>query len=175
MSEASFVTIEPRRRGQVTGKMTAHKLGAAEADPTALEGVARDLVPPSASAKYSEFGEVGAYDDQEGMWRVYGFRRGPGRPNTHELPPSTRTTPLLYGPILVTLTAPQANAGGALAVLTVDRYRDFRERIFGEEDIGSDDSDRSDDSDDSGGSLEGFISENDDFPELAETYTRRKR
>ena len=143
-----------------------------------LKAVARGLIrPPSGSPDaFRRFRLVRthAVDAREEV-RFYGFKRGPGRPNPHELPPVAggAPEPLLYGPILVVRTAAAEDGddagdnddGGcrhAPRDLTPAQYEAFREAAFAEESLGEEDSERSTDGSDSGSSLRDFIVDDDD-------------
>lgn len=150
-----------------------------------LRDAARALIPEDQRRGYGRFRLVGEYaaPGEEGAVRIYGFKRGPGRPNPHELPPvplqgTARpfTEPLLYGPLLAVrvAAAPGDSEGDGdgddgpappplLRSLTVADYALFRERAFGEESLGEEDSSRSTDGSDNGSSLDDFIASDNSF------------
>ena len=139
-----------------------------------LKAIACGLVPASDAFRRFRLVRTHAVDAREEV-RFYGFKRGPGRPNPHELPPVAggAPEPLLYGPILVVRTAAAEDGDEYHAPrdLSPAQYEAFREAAFGEESLGEEDSSRSTDGSDSGSSLRDFIVDDDEWRRDDESST----
>lgn len=98
-------------------------------------------------------------EEDHGNLRIYGFLRGSGKPNTHELPPEItgKSEPLLFGPILVVRVQPDTQNTVCLRSIDSEQYALFRRRAFMEETLHTSDSERSTDGSDNGSSLDDFI------------------